>query len=115
MDEVREQFSKVYDGEDLASWINGDCSGDYKDTLVRIAERECVRFVGVEVACTVPPPPSEEESILRFNRTFNKLCKMKKSNPDEFLEISEEAQQELGCAFLFWGAKSSCKPNLDMA
>lgn len=114
MDEIREQWKEVYEGEDLASWIKGDCSGDYQDTLVRIANRECVKFAGVEVACTVPAPASQEDSILRFNKTFNKLCADKKANPGVHLELSEAAQQELGCAFLFWGAKSSCAPNLDI-
>lgn len=118
MDEIREQFSKVYEGETLDGWIDGDCSGDYKDTLLRVARRECLKFPGVEVACQAPAPPTAKEAVLRFNKTFNWLCQKKLGNrargDNSKLSIDEASQQELGCAFLYWGSRSSCAPNLDM-
>jgi len=114
MDEVREAFSTVFEGENLVDWLDGDLSGDYKDTCIRCAKRECLKFVGVEVACTAQAPPTMEEAVRRFNKTFNELCRKKKNNPDDDLVIPEESQQELGCAFLFWAARSSCAPNLDI-
>lgn len=77
MDEVRESFSTVFEGENLDEWIDGDCSGDYKDTLLRVARRECLKFVGVEVAVTAQAPPTKQEAVVRFNKTFNALCAKK--------------------------------------
>jgi len=115
IDEVREAFSVMFEGEDLASWIDGDCSGDYKDTLLRIASRECLKFPGVENGVTAQAPPTQEEAVKRFNRTFNDLCTQKRNKPDELLIIPERQQQELGCAFMYWASRSSVSPNLDMA
>merc|ERR1712139_408060 len=56
MDEVRAAFSELYDGQDLASWIDGDCSGDYKDTLIRLANRKGDRFSGQEAGLSIAPP-----------------------------------------------------------
>ena len=44
MDEVREAFGEMYGGEDLGRWIESDCSGDYMDTLRKVANRACPRF-----------------------------------------------------------------------
>eukprot|EP00928_Gymnodinium_smaydae_P024001 TRINITY_DN19572_c1_g2_i1.p1 TRINITY_DN19572_c1_g2~~TRINITY_DN19572_c1_g2_i1.p1 ORF type:complete len:1389 (+),score=288.69 TRINITY_DN19572_c1_g2_i1:35-4201(+) len=116
MDEVRASFAETFEGQELVAWLDGDCSGDYKDTLIRVAKRECLKFPGVEVGCTAQAPPSGPDAIYRFNKTFNELCRQKRENPDQQLVIPEVAQQELGCAFLFWSApdKSSCSPNMDM-
>merc|ERR1719183_3152585 len=44
MDEVREAFQEK-NGKSLAEWIDGDCgNADYKDTLMRLANRECLKF-----------------------------------------------------------------------
>jgi len=124
MDEVRDIFAKVYEGENLDSWIDGDCGdADYKDTLLRVARRTCLKFPGIEVGVTAQAPPSKEEAISRFAKTFNALCRKKKasgtgctqSDGGSTMPIPEQEQQELGCAFLFWGKMSSCSPNLDMA
>jgi len=115
MDEVRAEFEAIYEGETLDAWIDGDCSGDYKDTLLRVARRPCLKFPGVEAAVTAQAPPTRGEAIVRFNKTFNDLCRKKKGNPGDDLFIPEEAQQEMGCAFMYWGARSSVAPNLDIA
>lgn len=39
MDEVRVAFAEANDGQCLADWIEGDCSGDYKNMLLAIADR----------------------------------------------------------------------------
>lgn len=112
MDEVRDAFFSKHEKE-LAAWIAGDCSGDYKDTLIRLANRECVKFAGSDVMLTVPPPPSKEHVVYRFCKTFNELCSRKRE--EGFVQIipSEEEQQELGMVFMFYGQLSSCAPNLD--
>jgi hypothetical protein len=112
MDEVRVAFKELV-GKELCEWIDGDCSGDYKDTLIRLSKRECYKFAGNEVGLTIQAPPSKEEAVLRFNKTFNRLCREKKKKPDEQLVPSEEAQQEMGCVFLYFGQLSSCAPDLD--
>eukprot|EP00933_Yihiella_yeosuensis_P077968 TRINITY_DN8901_c0_g1_i1.p1 TRINITY_DN8901_c0_g1~~TRINITY_DN8901_c0_g1_i1.p1 ORF type:complete len:1206 (+),score=316.04 TRINITY_DN8901_c0_g1_i1:534-3620(+) len=113
MDEVREAFAGLYDGQDLAKWIEGDCSGDYKDTLVRLANRRCARFAGQEVGLSMAPPASKEDALLRFTKTFNRLCKRRREKGENIVP-SEEDQQEMGNAFLYYGSLSSCAPNLDM-
>ncbi|CAE8599966.1 unnamed protein product [Polarella glacialis] len=112
MDEVRVAFRAAH-GKELAAWIDGDCNGDYKDTLIRLANRECYKFAGAEAGLQMAAPPSQEESVLRFNRAFNKLCRTKKGQPQDVMVASEEEQQEMGCAFLYFTALSSCAPNLD--
>jgi len=39
MDEVRVAFAEANSGQLLADWIEGDCSGDYKNMLLAIADR----------------------------------------------------------------------------
>merc|ERR1719235_1968849 len=56
---------------------------------------------------------TEEIAVKRFNKTFNEMCRKKKANPDDVLVVPEEAQQEMGNAFLYYGSRSSCAPNLD--
>jgi len=115
MDEVREAVLNLPEagGKSLAEWIKGDCSGDYADLLVRVAERECYKFAGVEAGLTIQAPPSREEAVLRFNRTFNRLCRQKHADPYTELVPNEEAQQEMGCVFLYFVGESSCNPDLD--
>eukprot|EP00928_Gymnodinium_smaydae_P021600 TRINITY_DN18451_c1_g3_i1.p1 TRINITY_DN18451_c1_g3~~TRINITY_DN18451_c1_g3_i1.p1 ORF type:complete len:1466 (+),score=323.52 TRINITY_DN18451_c1_g3_i1:52-4449(+) len=114
MDEVRSFFEEK-NGKTLAEWIEGDCSGDYKDTLVKLANRKCIKFCGVETGLTVPAPPSRKSALERFNKVFNELCQKKKASPDEDLRIPEQAQQEMASAFQYYGApeRSSSSPNLD--
>lgn len=112
MDEVREAFEELY-GQPLAEWLDGDCSGDYKDTLIKLANRACYKFAGAESGLTIQAPPSREEAVLRFNRTFNRLCKQKHANPDDILVPPEDSQQEMGCVFMWFAAGSSCAPDLD--
>jgi len=112
MDEVREAFLEI-EPKGLAEWIDGDCSGDYKSTLIALANRACYKFAGAEAGLTIQAPPSQDEAVLRFNRTFNRLCKQKHANPDEILVPPEDAQQEMGCVFLWFAAGSSCAPDLD--
>merc|ERR1719310_2409163 len=52
-------------------------------------------------------------AVSRFNKTFNEMCRKKKEKPDEVLVPPEEAAQEMGNAFLYYGSRSSCAPNLD--
>lgn len=114
MDEVRNAFQELY-GQPLAQWIDGDCSGDYKDTLIRLANRKCSRFSGQEVGLSIAPPLSREDAVIRFTKTFNKLCRQRRqSDGNGNIVPKEEDQQELGCAFLYFGSLSSCAPNLDM-
>lgn len=112
MDEVREAFEEQY-GQPLAQWIAGDCSGDYKDTLIQLANRKCMRFSGKEVGLSIAAPATKEDAVLRFTKTFNSLCHQRKQ-AGETIVPKEEDQQELGCAFLYFGQLSSCAPNLDM-
>lgn len=112
MDEVRAAFEEA-EGNRLAEWIAGDCSGDYADTLVKLANRACYKFAGAEAGLTIQAPPSQDEAVLRFNRTFNRLCKQKHKNPHENLVPPEDAQQEMGCVFLWFSQNSSCSPDLD--
>mmetsp|Transcript_20598 Transcript_20598/g.37039 ORF Transcript_20598/g.37039 Transcript_20598/m.37039 type:complete len:1111 (+) Transcript_20598:525-3857(+) len=113
MDEVREHFSRISNGQELAKWIDGDCSGDYKDTLIRLANRRCDRFSGQEVGLSIAPPASKEESAIKFTKTFNRLCKQRRQS-GETLIPSEADQQEMGSAFLYYGQQSSCAPNMDI-
>jgi len=113
MDEVREHFEAL-DSRGLAKWIDGDCgNADYKDTLIRLANRRCERFSGQEVGLSIAPPISKEDAILKFTKTFNKLCQRRKKNGDNIIP-AEEDQQAMGNAFLYYGALSSCAPNLDI-
>eukprot|EP00929_Paragymnodinium_shiwhaense_P059989 TRINITY_DN2_c0_g1_i1.p1 TRINITY_DN2_c0_g1~~TRINITY_DN2_c0_g1_i1.p1 ORF type:complete len:1368 (+),score=446.78 TRINITY_DN2_c0_g1_i1:80-4183(+) len=114
MDEVREAFSAMNDGQDLADWIDGDCGGaDYKDTLIRLARRECLKFPGTDVGIVVQAPPNPENAVLKFNKEFNRLCQKKKNNPDEEVIPTEESEQQMAAVFMYYGGKSSCAPNLD--
>lgn len=115
MDEVREEFKALNsDGKDLAQWIDGDCgNADYKDLLMRLANRYVYKFVGSDVAMTIPPPMSQDMAIYQFAKVFNEFCRIKKQNPGRQLQISDEAQQEMGTVFMFYGKSSSCCPNLD--
>lgn len=114
MDEVRTYFEEK-NGKTLAEWIEGDCSGDYKDTLVMLANRKCIKFCGVETGLTVPAPPSRKAALEKFNKCFNEMCALKRANPDDHLKIPENVQQEMASAFQFYGApeRSTRSPNLD--
>mmetsp|Transcript_16540 Transcript_16540/g.30594 ORF Transcript_16540/g.30594 Transcript_16540/m.30594 type:complete len:1387 (+) Transcript_16540:94-4254(+) len=113
MDEVRVAFEALTE-KPLAEWIDGDCGdADYKDLLIRLANRKVQKFAGSDVMLTIPPPPSKDMAIYKFNKCFNALCALKKANPDDILVPPEEAQQEMGPVFMFYGQKSSCAPNLD--
>lgn len=114
MDEVRDAF-REQNGQELSEWIAGDCSGDYADTLIRLSNRHCYAFAGSEVGLTVQPPPTREEAVIRFNKCWNQNIKVKRQRPDEILVPSEESQQEMGCAYLWFSKGSSCAPNLDRA
>lgn len=115
MDEVRAEFAALNsDGKDLATWIDGDCgNADYKDLLMRLANREVYKFVGSDVAMTIPPPKSQEMGKFKFAQVFNQYCRKKKQNPDREIALPDEAQQQMGECFMFYGGKSSCAPNLD--
>jgi len=112
MDEVREAFRERYNQE-LAGWIESECSGDYKDTLIRLANRECIKFVGADSGITIQAPATVEACVPKFNKTFNELCRLKKQNPDAVLVPPDEGQQEMGCIFMYFAGLSSCSPNLD--
>ncbi|CAJ1370837.1 unnamed protein product [Effrenium voratum] len=112
MDEVRDHFFEM-DGRGLAQWIAGDCSGDYKDTLVMLANRRCERFAGQEVGLSISPPMTKEDAILKFTKSFNKLCRKRKEKGENVMP-GEEDQQAMGNAFLYYGSLSSCAPNLDI-
>jgi len=112
MDEVRDAFQEQTGGS-LVEWIEGDCSGDYKNTLVGIANRQCLKFPGCEAQLTVPPCANEEDCVRIFRDTFIKCCKGKKKEPDETYIIHEEEAQMLGMAFMFFGQNSSCTPDMD--
>jgi len=113
MDEVREHFKEL-DGRGLAAWIANECGdNDYKDTLVRLANRRCERFSGQEVGLSIAPPMTKEDGILKFTTTFNKLCKARREKGDNIIP-GEEDQQAMGNAFLYYGSLSSCAPNLDI-
>jgi len=120
MDEVREAFAELNDGQSLVEWLESDCSGDYKKLLVKLANRRCPRFNGQEVGLSMEPPACKEDAVLRFTKAFNKLCKQRKSKSrksrmfDQIVTPDEEDEQEMGCAFLYYGSKSSCAPNLDI-
>jgi len=113
MDEVREHFRESHDGQELAAWIDGDCSGDYKDTLIRLANRRCYKFTGAEAGLTIQAPPNRDEAVIKFNKVFNRLCKQKRGNQADNLVISEDNQQEMGSVFAYFADRSSCAPDLD--
>jgi hypothetical protein len=119
MDEVRMAFQEQ-NGKTLAEWIDGDCgNADYKDILMRLANRECLKFPGCEVMCTIPPPAPDpsgnglKSAVRKFNVVFNELCRAKKENTSANLEIQEDQAQEMAGVFSFFGQSSSCAPNLD--
>merc|ERR1712048_1410235 len=112
MPEVRAAFEEAQ-GKSLTEWIEGECNADYKDLLVRLANRDCMWFPGVEVALQMPAPPSKKRVIEQFNKTFNELCAKKRAAPDDTLELTEDYQQELGSVFQYYGALSNCVPNVD--
>jgi len=114
MDEVREAFKELNDGQTLQEWIDYDCSGaDYKNLLLKLASRRCPRFSGQEVGLTAEPPASKEDAILTFTKCFNKLCRQRKES-GKTVTPGEDDEQEMGCAFLYYGSGSSCAPNLDI-
>jgi len=112
MDEVRDAFREL-NGKELSDWIEGDCSGDYKDTLVRLSKRACYKFAGAEAGLTIAAPPSKEHAVFQFNKCFNRLCKQKHKNPGETLVPPEDSQQEMGAVFLYFSSLSSCAPDMD--
>jgi len=112
MDEVRDAF-REQNGRELSDWIEGDCSGDYKDTLIRLSRRECYKFAGAEAGLTIAPPPSKEDAVFKFNKCFNELCRRKHKSPSEQLVPPEEAQQEMGSVFLYYSSLSACSPDMD--
>jgi len=114
MDEVRDAFRSVNEAE-LAQWIDGDCgNADYKDLLMRLANREVYKFAGSDVMVQVPPPPSREMAVYKFAKVFNSLCQQKKAEGQGAdLVISESDMQEMANVFMFYGQSSSCAPNLD--
>jgi len=112
MDEVREAYLATYDRE-LWGRIKEDCSGDYADTLMRLANRRCDRFSGKEVMLSIPPPASKIDAVLKFTKSFNKLMKLRKEKGEDIVPTEEE-QQEMGSAFLYFGSTSSCAPNIDI-
>jgi hypothetical protein len=113
MDEVRTAFEAI-NGKTLAEWIDGDCGdADYKDTLMRLANRECVKFEGLDVGMTVQAPVKKEDAVVKFNKEFNRLIKKKKANSDAEVVPTEDEMQVMGSVFMFYGKLSSCAPNLD--
>ncbi|CAE7768150.1 Anxa6 [Symbiodinium sp. CCMP2456] len=113
MDEVKDFFSEL-EPRGLPTWIAEECGdNDYKDTLLRLANRKCERFSGQEVGLSISPPESKEQAILQFTMTFNRLCKMRREKGDNIIP-TEEHQQAMGNAFLYYGSMSSCAPNLDI-
>lgn len=115
MDEVREAFMAENDGQELSQWIDGDCGNkDYKDLLMRLANRDVYKYAGSNVMVQVPPPPSKDHALFQFAKTFNRLCRKKKADPGTDLVISEDDMQEMANIFMFFGQSSSCCPNLDM-
>ncbi|CAE7596577.1 Anxa4 [Symbiodinium pilosum] len=113
MDEVRAYFQELGAG-DLPAWIASECGdSDYKDTLIRLANRRCERFAGQEVGLSIAPPLTKEDAVLKFTTTFNKLCKRRRETSGNIIP-GEEDQQAMGNAFLYHGSLSSCAPNLDI-
>lgn len=112
MDEVREAF-EIQTGGPLVEWIEGDCSADYKDTLVALAKRKVTKFPGSEVGLTIAPPLTPEVAIEKFRLVFMNLCRIKAKNPEDNLIPSEEHQQDMGTVFAYFGSRSSVAPNLD--
>jgi hypothetical protein len=112
MDEVREAFRNA-NGKELAEWIDGDCSGDYKNLLIKLANREVYKFSGSDCMIQVPPPPSKEMAQYKFAKTFNKNIAVKRQAPDERRELPEEDLQAMGEVFMYYGKNSSCAPNMD--
>jgi len=113
MDEVREAFEAA-NGKTLAEWIDGYCGeADYKDTLMRLSKRDCIKFCGTDVGVTIQTPPKKEDCVIKFNKEFNRLCKKKHDNPDVEVIPSEEAEQNMAAVFMYYGKDSSCSPNLD--
>jgi len=114
MDEVRDAFRSQNEAE-LAQWIDGDCgNADYKDLLMRLANREVYKFAGSDVMVQVPPPPSREMAVYKFAKVFNELCQQKKAEGQGVdMKISESDMQEMANVFMFYGQSSSCAPNLD--
>jgi len=114
MDEVRAAFLAENEQE-LSQWIDGDCgNADYKDLLMRLANRDVYKYAGSNVMVQVPPPPSRDHALYQFARTFNRLCRKKKADPDTDLVISEDDMQEMANIFMYFGQSSSCCPNLDI-
>lgn len=113
MDEVRAAFIEQT-GQELAQWLDGDLGdADYKDLMIRLANRKVMKFPGSDVMLTTPPPPSKERAVYQFNCVFNELCKKKKADPGTMITPDEEAQQAMGPVFMYYGKLSSCAPNLD--
>jgi hypothetical protein len=113
MDEVRDAFREANGGQELSDWIAGDCSGDYKDLLVKLANREVYKYPGSDAMVQVPPPPSKEIAQYEFSKTFNRLCRAKKADSGNELVPTETDLQEMANVFMYYGQKSSCAPNMD--
>jgi len=113
MDEVRFCF-EVQHGRTLGEWIHGECSGDYADTLVRLAKRKCYKFPGAEAGLTIQAPPNQDDAVFKFNKVFNRLCHQKHDKPADNLVIPEDDQQEMGSVFAYFADRSSCAPELDV-
>jgi len=113
MDEVRDAFRTEY-GKELSEWIDGDCgNADYKDLLMRLSVRDVYKYAGSSVMVQTPPPPSKDHALYQFAKTFNRLCDKKRADPSKEVVPTEVDKQEMANIFMYYGAKSSCTPNLD--
>jgi len=114
MDQVRTAFAAQNSGQQLVDLVKG--SDDFRSTLASVATRVCTESAeqagAAAVGCGLPPAPSQAEAVFRFNSTVNDLCRMRQASTEP-LVIPERQQQELACAFMFWGSKSGVAPNLD--
>jgi len=114
MDEVRDAFRADTEKE-LSEWIDGDCgNADYKDLLMRLANRDVYQFAGSAQMVQTPPPPSREHCLFQFAKTFNRLCGQKRADPSQTVVPTDTDLQEMANVFMFYGQTSTCAPNVDM-
>jgi len=112
MEEVRVAFQHRND-QTLHDFLFEDCPGDYKDVLLKLSIRECLKITGSETGATLEAPVKVTDCVLKFNRAFNEAMFNKRKNTSAHYEVPEEITQEMVAVFMFYTKNSSCAPNLD--
>lgn len=113
MEEVRAAFQKRND-QTLHDFLNEDCpSKDYKEVLLKLSLRECLKITGSETGACLEAPVKPNDCVLKFNKAFNESMYHKRKKTEDNYELPEEIQQEMVAVFMHYTKESSCAPNLD--